>query len=350
MPYRRYRPPLNRRRPRYARYSRIISEHEPSRFFRHRFPHRPAIVLVPNAVSRGSARRPIFFRKFRGFRLTRTHSADRHFVALRPCDFALLRDRHPQTFAGFRFERRNRRTYVRRVRGFCRVNVFFPGVCRVGRRWEIASGIRRVGIGAKPLPHGKNRFLLLGNENPPGIPGGFFYQLFPFFPSSGCGMRLSKSGSHEKSSRSELGITLCVCACPSGLTNFSRSRWSSERARMFASSSSRSASESGTDPLEPLVPPGSELSVAGLPAFVQFHDFGGSFPSFSRSCPFSLSFSPALPHWPSHFPDDSAFSACSSFVFSPSFEPPSWASELFLLSPPLSRLFSSSFALWDFSS
>lgn len=181
MPYRRYRPPLNRRRPRYARYSRIISEHEPSRFFRHRFPHRPAIVLIPNAVSRGSARRLVLFRNFRGFRLTRTHSADRHFVALRTRDFALLRHCDYQTFAGFRFERRDRRTHVHRVRGLCRVNVFFPGVRRVGSRWEIASGIRLVGIGTKPLPHVQNRFLLLANENPSGIRGDFFTSFFRSF-------------------------------------------------------------------------------------------------------------------------------------------------------------------------
>lgn len=161
---------------------------------------------------------------------------------------------------------------------------------------------------------------------------------------------LSNNGSPEKSSRSELGMAFWDCACPSGRTYLSRSFWSSERLFMSASNSFRSSAESGTEPFDHRLPPGSPWRDAGFPALVQFQDFGGSvfaFASFFSSEPFFSRSFPNQADFDSPFAEESEFSGCFSSFFSPSFEPHLSDSSAFLLSQPLSW---SCFSFcWEFS-
>ena len=160
----------------------------------------------------------------------------------------------------------------------------------------------------------------------------------------------SKSGSPENSSRREFGMTFWDCACPSGRTYLSRSFWSSPRLLASDSSSLRSSADSGTVPLDHLLPPGSFLSDMGFQAFVQLPDFCGSFlASFPFCSPSFLSSFPEPAFFHSPFPDDSEFSGCFSSFLSPSFEPPLFDSSDFRLSPPLSWSGFSSFFDSSFS-
>lgn len=135
--------------------------YEPSRFFRYRFSYRPAIVHLPHSLSCGGAHLPLLFRRVGYFCLTRENSANRHPLPLRFGNISFLRYRDHQAFAGFRFERGARRAHARLFRGFRRMNVFFSAVRRCRERWNIASRVWRLGIGAEFLSHDKNRFLLL---------------------------------------------------------------------------------------------------------------------------------------------------------------------------------------------